>query len=264
MGNQSTPVKQKIRRLYYDLEVSPNVVLAWRAGYDLSIPYDSIISERKIICIGYLWDEDVKPHVLTWDKNQDDKELLKEFVEIANQADELVAHFGDRFDIKWFRTRCLFHKLPPLPDYKTIDTKSLASKLFYFNSNKLNYLSDFLGHGKKLETKFDLWKDILLHNDKDSLAYMAKYCGIDCVRLRSVHRDLAKYAKPKTHAGVLAGGDKWQCPRTGTTNVIKSKTRVTAAGTIAHQMKSLVDGSYFQISDTAYRSYLAAKKKPTK
>ncbi len=248
-----------VRRLYWDIEVSPNIVLAFRAGYDLNINHDSIIQERKIICIGYKWEGSRKVTVLRWSKDQDDRELIRKFLVIANEADELVHHFGDRFDLPWFRTRCLIHGLPPLPPYKTVDTKMLASKYFYFNSNKLDYISKVLGHGGKLHTEFDLWKDIVVNKCQKSLDYMCKYCGVDVLKLEKVYQDLKFCVAPKTHAGVAMGLGKWTDPRTGSTNVKKNKTRITSSGNIQHQMQCLDTGTYFTISDSAYAAYRKAK-----
>ena len=96
---------RSIKRLFWDIETSPNVVLSWRVGYDLNIAQDNIIKERAIICIGYKWEGDKQAHVIHWDKNQCDKAMLKKFLEVAAEADEMVAHNGDKFDIKWFKTR---------------------------------------------------------------------------------------------------------------------------------------------------------------
>ncbi len=245
----------KLRRLFWDIETSPNVVLAFRAGYDVVINHDAIISERKIICIGFKWEGEKKITVLRWDKNQCDKAMLREFLSIANEADELVHHFGDRFDLPWFRTRCLLHGFEPLPPYKTIDTKMWASKYYYFNSNKLDYISEILGHGRKLKTDFGLWKSIVMDKCQKSLDYMCKYCGIDVDRLEKVYQDLKFCVKPKTHAGVVAGLDKWTCPRDGSINVHLSKKRVSSSGTKTYQMQCQECGGYFQINQTAYEAY---------
>lgn len=250
----------KIKRLLWDIETSPNIVLAFRAGYDVTINHDAIIHERKIICIGYKWEGEKKVTVLRWGKNQEDGPMLRKFMAVVNEADEIVHHFGDRFDLPWFRTRCLLNGLPPLPAYKTIDTKMWASKYYYFNSNKLDYISKVLGHGGKEKMEFDDWKNILMKNDAKALNKMCHYCGVDVIKLEKVYQDLKYCVKPKSHAGVFAGGDKWTCPRTGSTNVVKSKTKISANGTIQHQMQSKEDGSYYCISESAFKAYLAAKK----
>lgn len=250
---KTTPAK--VRRLLWDIETSPNVVLAFRAGYDVVINHDAIISERKIICIGYKFEGDKKVTVLRWDKNQDDKAMLIEFLKVANEADELIHHFGDRFDLPWFRTRCLFHGLEPLPVYKTIDTKMWASKYFYFNSNKLDYISKFFGNKGKEKMEFSDWKDIVMNKCKKALDKMCHYCGEDVIELEKVYHKLKFCVKPKTHAGVMAGLDKWTCPRDGSTNVHLSKTKISSAGTKTYQMKCNECGGYFTINATAFAAY---------
>jgi len=247
--------QNKVRRLIWDIEVSPNVVLAWRTGFKIAVGHNAIVQERKIITIAYKWHGEKQVSVLTWDKHQDDAEMIKKFVEVADQADELVAHFGDSFDMPWFRGRCLILGLPPIPHYKTIDTKAWASKYFYLNSNKLDYLAKVLGFEGKTQTDYDMWRDITLHNDQKQLKRMASYNVDDVIQLEKVYDKLALFCPVHTHAGVKAGLDKWTCPRTGSTNVKLSKKRVTASGNIQYQMQNLENGSYYSISPTAYAQY---------
>ena len=105
------PNNYKRKRLYFDLECSPNIGLFWSAGYKQKIDYSNIIKERAIICICYKWEDEKQVHSLSWDKNQSDKKLLQEFIKVANEADELVGHNGDKFDLPWIRTRCLYHRV---------------------------------------------------------------------------------------------------------------------------------------------------------
>lgn len=250
-----------VKRMFWDIETSPNVCLSWRLGYKINLSHDNLLKERAIICIGYKWEGDKQVHALTWDKHQDDKAMLAAFSKVAEGADELVAHNGDSFDMPWLKSRCIFHGLPPLPDHKTVDTLQWARRKFYFNSNRLDYIAKYLGLGGKLKTEFGLWKDIVLKNDRSALARMVTYCKRDVALLEQVWKRMSLHIAVKTHAGVTAGLDKWTCPRTGSVNVKKHKTRITANGTRQHQMQSLADGGYYTIGDKAYREYLEARKK---
>ena len=151
------------RRLFFDLESSPNIGLFWDAGYKKNIDYSNIIKERAIICICWKWEDDKEIQFAHWDKNQNDKSLLEKFIKIANEADELIGHNGDRFDLPWIRTRCLYHRIPVFPNYTTLDTLKNARSKFNFNSNKLDYIAKFLGVGEKIHTGYDLWKNIVLN-----------------------------------------------------------------------------------------------------
>ena len=247
-----------IKRLFWDIETSPNIGSFWRAGAKQYINVDGIIQERATICIGYKWEGEDKVTVLTWDMFKSDRSMLVAFLKIANEADELVAHWGDNFDMPWFRTRCLFHDLQPLPNYKTIDTCAWASRLFKFNCNKLDYIAKYLGLGEKIHTDHSLWEKVVLANDREALKYMAKYCGQDVRLLEKVWGRLRVVASPKTHAGVTAGGEKWTCAHCGDGNVKPHKRRITSMGTIQHQFQCGKCGGYFTVSDPTFQQWRKA------
>lgn len=234
----------KRKRLYFDLETSPNIGLFWSSGYKQKIDYQNIIKERAIICICYKWEDENQVHSLNWDKNQSDKKLLQEFVKIANEADELVGHNGDKFDLPWVRTRCLFHRIDLFPKYTTIDTLKLSRRQFRFNSNRLDYIASFLGIGKKIKTDFNLWKDIVLHKCDKSMSKMIDYCKQDVKLLEQVHKELRAHDTPKTHFGVLQTGDKRTCPECASNNIVIRKTRITALGTKQIQYQCKDCGKY--------------------
>jgi len=248
-----------MNRLFFDIETSPNVVLSWRIGREISIDHSNLLEERRIICIGYKW-ENGKSQALWWDDKKDDKAMLKEFIEVANKADELVGHNGDRFDLPWIKTRCIFHNISTFPKYKSIDTLQWTRKHFYFNSNRLDYLGEYLGIGGKIKTEFDLWKDVVLKNDRKALKRMVNYCKRDVEMLQEVYERLAPHLPHKTHVGALAGKDKWTSPFTGGKKVMVVKRRTTASGSPSWQMQCLETGRYYTISESTHSQYLEWRK----
>ena len=229
MANTTT-LRTKRRRLYFDCECSPNIGFFWSSGFKLNIGPQNIIKERGLICICYKWEDEKETHSLNWDAKQCDKKMLQAFVKIVNEADELVGHNGDKFDLAWIRTRCLFHEIEMFPNYTTIDTLKVARSKFKFNSNKLNYIAQFLGIGSKIKTDFDLWKNIVLHKDKASMDKMVKYCKMDVILLEKVHKKLSNHIPAKTHYGVIFGGDRGSCPECGSDELKRCGTRVSATG----------------------------------
>lgn len=250
---------RKIRRLFYDLETSPNVVFSWRVGRKINLDYDNIIKERAVICVCWKWQGDKTVKSLTWDGSQNDRAMLAEFVGALNEADEAIGHNLARFDFPWVKTRCLYHGLPPIADTRIVDTLKWARSKFAFNSNRLDYLGQFLGLGGKLKTGFGLWKKIVLEKDEKALAQMVTYCKRDVDLLEKVWEKLAAWCAPDTHIGVLGGNDKWTNPRTGSTNVRVYKTRISAMGGIKYQMQDLDDGTFYHIGPKAHEAYIAAK-----
>lgn len=249
----------QVKRLFFDIETSPNIVYSWRIGYNLNITPENIIDERKIICISYKWESDEKIHTLTWDKNQCDKKMLKEFISVANQADELIAHNGDRFDIKWIRTRCIYHRIPMFPNYKTLDTLKKAKSGFNFNSNKLDYIAQYLGVGAKVKhSGFDMWKGVM-NNDKTALSEMVHYCEGDIIVLEDVFLTMQSYIKQNTHAGVLNNNLKYSCPCCSSEQITLLKNNVTAMGTIKRLIECNDCNYNYEISNASYILYLKFK-----
>lgn len=223
-------VRTNRKRLFFDIETSPNIGLFWEAGYKKNIDYSNIIKERAIICICYKWEDSKEVGYLTWDSKQCDKKMLQKFIDIANTADEMVGHNGDRFDLAWIRTRCLFHRINMFPTYTTIDTLKVSRNKFRFNSNKLDYIAKYLGMGEKIKTEFGLWKAIVLHKDKAAMEKMVKYCQQDVKLLEKVYKELSIHILSKTHYGVIFGADRGSCPECGSDEIVRRCNRVTASG----------------------------------
>lgn len=195
--NEVVEQKEKNKkRLFFDLETSPNVVFSWRIGNKINLSPDNIINERAIICASYKWEGEDEVNTLTWYKG-DDKKLLQEFSKIIDSADEVITQNGDKFDIKWLRARCIYHRIPISVKFNSIDTLKMMKAGFNFNSNKLDYVGSFLGVGKKLPTGYDLWRKIILENDKEAMNTMVEYCEEDVRLLERVYNELQPYCPVK-------------------------------------------------------------------
>lgn len=234
---KNTPLEIERKRLFFDVETSPNIGMFWEAGYKKNIPYENIIKERAIICICYKWEGDAKVNGLTWDKRQNDKSMLSEFIKIANSADELIGHNGDRFDLPWIRTRCLYHRIPMFPQYQSIDTLKISRSKFRFNSNRLDYIAKFLGFEGKIKTDFDLWKKILLDNDRKELIKMVDYCKNDVQKLEDIYIEMKNHIPVKVNFAALYNDDRGSCPECGSDNITVNQTRTTAKGTLQRQYR---------------------------
>lgn len=238
--DESRPCK----RLFFDIETSPNIGFFWRPGFKLTIGHDNIIKERAIICISWKWAGAKLVSNLKWDKNQCDKKLLTHFIKILHEADEIVGHNGDQFDTKWIRGRALKHGLEMSPTFMSLDTLKISRRLFNINSHKLDYLADYLGIGRKKPTGFGLWRDITLNNDKKAMATMVDYCNHDVVLLEQVWDRLNQYTPAKTHVGLNIG----ECPECGSDQTHIRKHSITAGGTKKTQLQCKQCNKYFTVS----------------
>jgi DNA polymerase elongation subunit (family B) len=242
--------KSKFKRLFFDIETSPNIVASWRVGYNLQIGPENILQERAIICICYKWANESKVHSLTWSKGND-KQMLVDFMKIMNSADEIIGHNSDKFDIRWVKTRALIHGIDHFPQYQTVDTLKLAKGNYLFNSNKLDYIGKVLGVGQKMDAGgFKTWKSIFIDHDQKALDKMVKYCKIDVIRLQQIYEKMNPFTPHKTHVAVALGKTKHDCPNCGSSNVNKVKTRYLATGTTKQQNQCKVCHKYYSFCVT--------------
>lgn len=215
------------RILFWDIETSPNIVMSWHIGQKVSLSTESIVEERKIICICYKWSDEKAVKSLTWDKDKCDKSLLEKFSPILSSADFVVAHNGDKYDYRFFNGRLLKHGLSPVNDVVTVDTLKYARKAFFLNSNKLDYIARYLGLGKKADNGgMDTWKKICLEGCDKAMKRMVKYCKVDVLILEAVYNSVKAYMPiPKINMSNQLM-QKECCPSCGEKNSIKQGRRV--------------------------------------
>jgi len=145
----------------------------------------------------------------------DDKLLVADLWKLFDEADILVAHNGDQFDIKVATGRFILHGMKPPSPFKTIDTKKMVKEVARYNSNSLDDLCSLLGLGKKIKTDFDLW-DGCINGDPKAWADMVKYNRMDVLLLEKLYYRLAPYAK--THPN-LTFWTRGMCPKCGSHNI---------------------------------------------
>ena len=247
------PLKPK--RLFYDIETSYNIVKSWRVGYNLSLQPEDIIKERAIITIAYKWEGEEDVTVLSWDKG-DDKNVITQFVKVMAEADELVGHNCDRFDTKFVMGRALKHGITVLPKYQSTDTLKLAKKHFMLNSNKLDYIAQYLDLGHKVRHRgMSMWDDIILNNCPKALEEMIEYNIHDVVLTEQVYKKLSEYSLPKVNHASKQTGDKHTCPQCGSVDASLQKTYVTPSGTKTRLMSCNSCSTNFTINNTNYEKH---------
>lgn len=251
----------KPKRLFYDIETSYNIVKAWRAGYNLTITPEDIIHERAIISIVYKWEGEEDVTVLTWNKGCD-KKIIEDFVKVMAESDELVGHNLDRYDTKFIMARALKHNISVLPKYQSTDTLKLAKKHFMLNSNKLDYIAQYLGIGHKTKHRgMPMWDDIVLRNDPKALEEMIEYNVQDVFLTEQVYHKLMEYSLPKVNHASKQTGDKHTCPQCGSDHAELHKTYISSTGTKTRLMNCLNCSTNFTINNTNYTKFYEGNAK---
>lgn len=200
---KASELKQKL--LFLDLETSPII------GYSWGLFEQNIIKRIKpftILSFAYKW-LGKKVHVEACD-NQSEYQLLKKLHKLLSDASVVVAHNGDSFDIRKINARFIIHKIDPPSPYVTIDTKKVASRVAYFDSNSLNNLGIDMGEGEKIKHRgFDMWEGCMAGNKRD-WRDMKRYNMQDVVLLEKIYLRLRPWIKNHPNQSV---SDDIACPK---------------------------------------------------
>lgn len=182
--------------LFIDLETSYNTVATFYIGSKVNINHEQILEERKIICACWKWAGDKTVRSENWGlTDQSDYGIIETLRPFMEEADLIIGHNGDKFDIPWLHTRNLYHGGEPLPPITSIDTLKLARNHFYFNSNRLDYISKYLGFKGKNKMSLRDWVDIVEYLDHRKLDKMVAYCKRDVLELEKIFNKLKPHVK---------------------------------------------------------------------
>jgi hypothetical protein len=149
----------------------------------------------------------------------DDTSILASLHALLDEADMVIAHNGNKFDIRKVNARFIqAGMLPPSP-YRKIDTLNEAKKHFAFTSNRLDSLGQALGVGKKAETGgFDLWVRCMA-GEREAFEQMVDYNVQDIVLLEDVYLALRPWMTNHPNLGVYEDEDAPCCPKCASKNI---------------------------------------------
>lgn len=195
---------------------APSYVLSWAAKW---------IGGDEVFVDALCFDEDYEPGI------EDDLRMLTGIWHLLDEADFVVGHNGDRFDIKRLNTRFLLAGLNPPSPYRQIDTLKMVKRCFAFDSNKLDYLlRQICGRAKGESGGFETWRRVMA-GDMDAWDQLVRYNMQDVVDLEEVY--LAIRSWDKSHPNVATAGAERLlpvCTTCGSENLIPTlKTSGTNA-----------------------------------
>lgn len=242
--------------------LSPRKVLVWdieTTNMELSVPtyslknytkyFDPKLIKRDWSIISVAWKEfgDSRTYCISVSPNDvfNDYEVVKKMHQVLSEADVLIGHNSDKFDLKKFNARAIYHGFPPLPPVTQIDTLKIAKKYFAFTSNKLSYLADFLGIECKDESPD--WQKVMA-GDREELRKTRDYNRKDVIVTEQVYYKLAGWHNTHPHIAPdvrdIEGNLLESCPKCGSADVKKDGFKYLKA-TIVQRMRCKMCGGYF-------------------
>lgn len=220
----------KLKILFFDIETAPRLAHVWRAYADY-VPHGQMVHDTFLLTWAAKWGHGKKimsarltEHEA---RDQDDERIVTELADLVREADIVVAHNIDKFDLRVLNARVMVLGLEPLGPTQTIDTLKLSKRHFDLSYNKLDYLAEALGLGRKIKTDFDLWLDAY-HGRNDGLDKMLRYNKKDVELLEKVFEHMKPYVNRLTR---LFDGEGHVCPYCGSDELQKRGFYRTQAST---------------------------------
>jgi DNA polymerase elongation subunit (family B) len=209
--------------LLFDIETSPLEAYVFQKSiYRANITTDQVISEWFMLTWSakWLYDDTIMSARLTGKEavNEDDSRITRGLWKLLDEADIVIAHNGDGFDVPNMNTRFIVNGLNPPSPYQTIDTMLVARKQFGFTHNSLNALAKIFGFDAKMDTDFDLWKRAK-SGDEKALAYMQEYNMGDVTLLEKVYLKLRPWIRNHPNVGLYIDSDETVCPNCGNKDI---------------------------------------------
>jgi uncharacterized protein YprB with RNaseH-like and TPR domain len=225
LGKKLTHINATAARiLFLDIETAPSLGWVWGKWQQNVIDFKT---DWYLLSFGYKWSDQSKVVVKGLDDypgykkdTENDKKLLNDLWNVLDEADIIVAHNGDAFDLPKINSRFLIHGIKPPSPYKTVDTLKIARKVFAFDSNKLDDLARYLGIGRKLpHTGFHLWRGCM-NADAKAWKTMKEYNGHDVELLEELYYIVRAWDRqhPQVNKGAVASE---ACPKCGSLDVQK-------------------------------------------
>ena len=183
--------------LVFDIETLPGKKYFWRLG-DQDWNIESIIADPCVLSFAAKWL--FRPGhysaILTPKEaaTRDDRRVVQGMRNLMEKAQIVIAHNGEKFDAPMLNGRYLLHDMTPPSPYRMIDTLLTSRKVFNLPSNKLDYLAQYLGVGRKRHTDYELWKRCD-QGDKGALKEMITYNQQDVYILEDVYVKLRPWIK---------------------------------------------------------------------
>lgn len=196
-GAKARGIKTGAKVLILDIETAPMEVYAW-SMWNQNFGLDQVKQHTTILSWSAKWMGAPEDKVMYMDvrkeKNfRNDKSILAPLHSLLEEAEVLITQNGVSFDIPKINYRLAKHKFKPYAKPKDVDTLKIAKKVFGFDSNKLEHLTDlFCTKYKKSKHKkfpgFALWR-ACMEGNIEAFKEMEEYNKIDVLSLEELYVD---------------------------------------------------------------------------
>jgi DNA polymerase elongation subunit (family B) len=216
-----------LKILLLDIETAPNLAHVWGL-YDQNVGINQIQAAGYTLCWAAKWHKSKHIDFDSVHKSPPPK-MVGHIHSLVDEADMVVHWNGAKFDMPTLNKEFILHGLKPPAPYKQVDLLRTSRSQFRFPSNKLDYVAQALGEGKKVKHMgHELWTRCM-QGDAKAWALMERYNRGDVKLLERMYDRLMPWIRNHPGHGLYGGEDRC-CPNCGGTKL----QRRGSARTVAH------------------------------
>lgn len=147
------------------------------------------------------------------------KKMLKSAYSLIEDADSVVTFNGRKFDIPTLNKEFVKEGMGPPAPHRDIDLYVTAKKKFRFASNKLDFVSQFLGLDAKVEHKgMELWTGCM-NRDEECWDLMRAYNVNDVTMMEPLYYRLLPWIHGHPNVALHEMTTEPACPTCGSHNL---------------------------------------------
>ena len=223
---QTLPQKVSMKILLLDIETSPNVAHVWGI-WQQNVGLSQLLESSYTMCYSAKWLGEKQVYFDSVQKSSS-MSMLEGIHGLLEKADAVVHYNGTKFDIPTLNKEFIIHKMNPPAPSKQIDLLRVVKSQFRFPSNKLDYVAQRLGLGKKTDHEgHTLWIKCM-NNDRKAWAIMEEYNIQDVLLLEKLYYRLLPWIKSPINQTIFS--DRMACPTCNKPALLSRGLRYTITG----------------------------------
>ena len=211
-----------LKILTLDIENSPMMSYHWGLWQqNISKPMRIEANRSYMMSVAAKWLHDDEVFYFET-RTEDDSAITAQILKLVDEADIVVGHNAQRFDMKKINAYALLNHLPPPSPYRVVDTMLIAKKHFSFERNTLEYLTGALCTSQKSAHKkfngFELWSECMKGNE-EAWQEMKHYNIQDVLVTEELYLLLRPWAKSHPNVNVTSTHLEPRCTSCGSKNL---------------------------------------------
>lgn len=198
------------------------------------IPHEMMICDWSVLCWGAKWlfESEVMGESVTPKESVERKDtrILEGMWKLIDEADIVVTQNGIAFDLKKLNSRFLLSGFPPPSHYLNVDTLKVSRDVFGWSYNRLDFLGQKFGIGKKTDMEIEDWI-MCSEGSQAHLDKMFSYCKRDVAPLlEDVYLTILPWIPNHPNLGIFTNHDKDVCPKCESADLSWNTTYKTPQG----------------------------------